>query len=239
MYCGYCGEKLEDRTPFCTHCGAATGAASAQTAAPVTPVQDAPGRQPKAPAPQPVVQASGAADETALKEMKAYLQTSLIPAFIGIIIALFGLVSVISLGQIVASIIIVVFGAILIYSSLGSRKTMEKCMEELTASGELHAVLQDFSAATSLVNDKIRLGNTYVFGKKKDVVVRYTDIRKLYQSIKKKNFVENSRTLDYVGADGKTHTLCDLLLKGKSDEDMAKIMMVVKSKNPGVHLGYK
>lgn len=247
MFCKYCGQKLEDTATFCSHCGAATKSdpVPPQCVPPVEePTQhETPSVQYQGPAvqldPKPSADPAAPVDPNALKNLKSYLQTSIIVGIIGIVLAILGVISLVLIGQIVSCLIIVAFGALLMYTGFGSRKSMDKLINEMTASGEIHAVLQDFSTATSLVNDKIRLGETYVFGKKKDNIVRYTDIRKLYQSIKKRNFVESSRTLDYVGADGNIHTLCDLYLKGKSDEDAAKIMLIVKTKNPNVQLGYK
>lgn len=119
-----------------------------------------------------------------------------------------------------------------------SRRACKKYLKEMAQSGEMERVLSDFSGAVPMVKDKIRLGDRYIYGKTKGQPVAYRDICRVYQHIEKRNFVENRRTLVYVDPQGKRQDLCDLLLHGKSDEDMKKIMIHIKLRNPNTQLGY-
>lgn len=130
-------------------------------------------------------------------------------------------------------------GVIMIWVSVSSRKDYRKHLERLEQTGEIDRVLQDFATAQPLVGGAVRLGQYYIFGKRQGGAVRYEDIRQVYQHIHKRNFVENSRSLRYVNSQGKTKDLCSLALRGKSDQDVMRIMAVIKAKNPSVHLGYR
>ena len=116
-------------------------------------------------------------------------------------------------------------------------------IKEAELSGELETILSDFSRSRPMVIDKIRLGEKYIYGKKKGSPVSYSEIVKVYQSIHGtrslgKTF-ENERRLNAVLSDGSTRKLCNLMLWGDSDEDVGKIMAYIQQKNPSVHLGYK
>lgn len=129
--------------------------------------------------------------------------------------------------------------AILIRSAVLSSKKFTDYIRNAETSGEMGIILGDFSQSYSMVKDNIRLGRRYIFGKKQGRPVKYSEITKVYQSIHKTNFVEDSRQLNAVLSDGETRTLCNLMIRGKSDEDLARIMGFIQHQNPGVHLGYK
>ena len=129
-------------------------------------------------------------------------------------------------------------GVGMFWSGISGHKEYKTKMAELENSGELGRLLSDFGAAQSFVDGKIRLGQTYIFGKGQGHWITYGEIRQVYQYVHKKNFVENGRQLRCVNSQGKTLTLCDLKLKGKSDEDVYKIVAIIKTKNPGVIIGY-
>lgn len=129
-------------------------------------------------------------------------------------------------------------GALLLWASISSLRALNAQLKAMEASGELARVLEDFAQGEVLVKGNVRLGQSYVFGKGTDRVIRYEEICRVYQYIKKRNFVETVRCLKYVDAQGNTRDLCPLLPRGKSDEDALRIMNVIHSKNPATQFGY-
>lgn len=176
-------------------------------------------------------------DPVKLKEMKKYLKPGLGWIIFGALMLIISILGFMGMGWV--ALIYLIGGGILLWVGISSSNDVEKLVRELEAKGELERVLADFEGGKSFVKDKIRVGNSYLFGKRKGQIVRYEDIRQIYQSIRKRNGAETSRTLQYVNAQGKTLTLCDLQLREKSNEDMMKIMMIIKAKNPAVKLGYQ
>lgn len=160
----------------------------------------------------------------------------LLAAFMSIFIICF--IEFSALG-IVFALVLGVVGAILIRSAALSSKKFTDYIQNAETSGEMGMILGDFSQSYSMVKDNIRIGRRYIFGKKQGRPVKYSEITKVYQSIHKTNFVEDSRQLNAVLSDGETRTLCNLMIRGKSDEDLARIMGFIQHQNPGVHLGYK
>lgn len=166
-----------------------------------------------------------------------YLSPASSLSMFGVAIVLFGFFLLFSLG--LPAIIVILGGFLFTSNDSTTKKGLDQQITRLQASGELSAVLEDFSASKQMVQDKIRIGNKYLFGKGQGQVVRYRDIQQLYQYVFKQNGAEGSRQLRYIGTDGKMHTLCELLPGDKSKDDVVQIMTIVKSKNPAVQLGYK
>lgn len=129
-------------------------------------------------------------------------------------------------------------GVLILWVSVSSIRELNAQLQAMEASGELARVLEDFAQGEVLVKGNVRLGKYYVFGKGSDRVIRYEEIRRVYQYIKKRNFVETTRCLKYVDPQGTTRDLCPLLLRGKSDEEALRIMNVIHSKNPTTQFGY-
>ena len=140
---------------------------------------------------------------------------------------------------VILSILFLGAGIGIIWQGISSSKKFQASIQEMGSTGELQLLLADFSRSCSMVGDNVRVGERYIFGKKKGYPVSYNDISKVYQSIHKTNFIEDSRSLEAVLTNGKVCTLCDLKTGGKSDEDVSKIMGYIRQQNPRVHLGYK
>ena len=134
---------------------------------------------------------------------------------------------------------ILVMGAVVIWSCISNVRSLNRLFAELEERGELDRIVEEFNRAEVLVKGKVRLGPNYIFGKGAGHLVRYENIRQVYQYVKKRNFVEVVRSLKYVDQNGKTRDLCELQLRGKSDEDVQKIILAILSKNPMVKIGYK
>lgn len=141
----------------------------------------------------------------------------------------------------VAWVVLVILGGggVLIWLGWSTIQDRKKMFREMEETGEIQRVLSDFETALPLVNGNVRLGQHYIFGKGKARIIRYGEIRQVYQHITRRNFIESERCMKYVDSKGKTRDMCNLLLRGKSDEDVMRIMLVIQAKNPTVKLGYK
>lgn len=70
--------------------------------------------------------------------------------------------------------------------------------------------IADFSTAQPFLDDHIRLGSKYAFGKHYCAVLKYTDIVKIYQRVRKDILVELDRELCVVDKSGNVWSLCKL-----------------------------
>lgn len=134
---------------------------------------------------------------------------------------------------------VAVMGGVVIWSAISGMRELNNQFRELESSGQLDRIVEEFNRAEVLVKDKIRLGQNYIFGKGSNRLMRYEEIQQVYQYVKKRNFVETVRTLKCVDRQGKTRDLCQLQLKGKSDEEVKRIVAAIWQRNPGVKIGYK
>ena len=100
-------------------------------------------------------------------------------------------------------------------------------------------ILRDFAASHPMFDGELRVGNQYLFGKNSGAAVAYGDICRVYENIQKTAFLETNRNLMYKDASGKASSLCKLPLKGKAAEDVLKVMIFIRTKNPVVRLGYQ
>lgn len=133
---------------------------------------------------------------------------------------------------------VVVFPGGLLLSLIPAWKD-RKFFRSLEGGNQLEQVAADFTAAVSMRKNRIRFGRRWIFCKGKCRLVRYEDIRQIYQYVHRTNFMEDDRALKYVDSNGKTRVLCKLELQGKSDEELHKMADLILSKNPGVKIGYK
>lgn len=126
-----------------------------------------------------------------------------------------------------------------IWGHIRAVKLLKSQLESMQSTGELDRVLQDFAAGQSVFDDNLRVGNYYLFGKKHGGVVRYGEIKQIYQHIQRTYFIETARSLQFVDVNGKTRVLCKLPLWDKAKTQVLQVMAFVQSKNPTVKLGYK
>ena len=178
------------------------------------------------------------------EDFLSYIKESGSPFLIGLGIfifamGLFSLTVVDSAITLIFAAFFIVLGIFLIYLTINASKKFKSDIQKAEESGEMNWILNDFFQSYPLVDDNIRLGQVYIFGKKKGYPIRYSEIKKVYQYVRKRNFIESSRELRADLHSGQTIPLCDLKLRGKSDEDVARIMGFIRHKNPHVHLGYK
>lgn len=172
------------------------------------------------------------------KTLEKYLRPSSALTVIGVILLAFGIV-IGAAGAVLVLLLELVVGALLLWVGLSPVKTLKKQLEELETQGRLPGVIREFESGKQFLKDKLRLGPTYILGKKSGVVLTYDQVKKIYQHVHRTNFVEDRREIRVETTEGKIISLCPLPLKGKGDEELVRIISVIKTMNPGVHIGYK
>ncbi len=95
--------------------------------------------------------------------------------------------------------LLVLLTAIALFDFIPDIYKISDCLsqiKELKKTGEIDGVLADFESAEKHLDDEIRIGSKYVFGKKSGRVVKYEEITKVHNFIrnrygyKRKRFVE-------------------------------------------------
>ncbi|MBQ7119695.1 MAG: hypothetical protein IJO09_05725 [Oscillospiraceae bacterium] len=114
-----------------------------------------------------------------------------------------------------------------------------KFIKELKESGLEEAVEVDFRSAVSNSNDRVRFGKEWMFAKWSIKLIRYSEIKQVYQLIIRKNGVENERRVQYVDTAGKEHKICRIKRFGKGDGEFMEIVELIVAKNPNVKVGYE
>ena len=131
-----------------------------------------------------------------------------------------------------------VFGAGVVYFISRALK-FKKFFDNLSESGELSIVEADFLNAKIRRNDTVRFGERYIYIKKSGKLVKYEDIKQVYQYVHKTNFIETERALKYKDQNGKEYYLCKLELRDKSRNEMVEIISLLLAKNPNIKIGYR
>lgn len=116
---------------------------------------------------------------------------------------------------------------------------MSRQLEELEQSGALRSVLRDFAQSESFFKNELRSGDTYLFGKKYGLMVRYNQIEKIYQKVQKRNHVEIGLFLVVKVAGSGARTLCSVSRPWTGGEELKKLFGLIQQKNPNAHLGYR
>ena len=115
----------------------------------------------------------------------------------------------------------------------------KKFLDNLVADPSYPAIEAEFKCAKSMIKDRVRLGENYIFTKHSGKLLKYSEISKVYQYIHKTNFAEDERALKYINTNGKHRKLCKLDLRGKSDAELQVVVSIIMSKNPNVTIGYR
>lgn len=147
----------------------------------------------------------------------------------------------------ILGIIVFVVGGILIVLMLWAMvSTIIRLVREIkynrTVAREEETV-RDFDSAAQFFDDRLRLGKKYIFGISSGRIIPYTDVERIYQTVKKTSYIsEQKRTFDCellkdVDSTYNTYTLCRLQIYGKSDKEAAKAAALIASINPQIKFG--
>ncbi len=173
------------------------------------------------------------------EELRQFLKPSIALAVGGAVVMALGLVFGIAGHVLVALIILLAIGGVLLYFGVKEQTDFKRLMEEYARQGTLEEIAADFAAGRTWSKDTLRTGEKYCYNKGSGRVYPYTDIRNVHQYVHKTNGVEDQRQLRAVMADSKTVTLCTLKLRGRSDEELQQLIMLLLSKNPSITVGYR
>lgn len=175
------------------------------------------------------------------KELKKFLKLDaylwlIIPA-VGCLLMIASTISMLVRGnfEVVAPLILIVISALGTIPFFVRISTLKKLEENPL----LPQMETDFRSAFPMRKDTVRFGQYWIFSRSSKKVINYSDITRVYQNIHKTNFIEDSRSIMFVDQNGKPRELCKLELRGKSDEEVKQIFMIILQKNPNVALGYR
>ena len=177
--------------------------------------------------------------------LQKHLRPSMSLIFATVFMALFTIVLVcvgISVGGVVGILLTVFFLAITVVVGWSAWKAFSDCSKQLSdmeQSGELNRVLREFESGKQFFKGKLRIGPTYILGKRSGRILTHSQVKKIYQHVHRTNFVEDRRELRVETTDGKTVSVCRLPLRGKGDQELVQAIAIVKTMNPGVYIGYK
>lgn len=115
----------------------------------------------------------------------------------------------------------------------------KKFFAALEKDPSLSSLEGEFAAAKSMRKDSVRFGENLIFIKGSGALLRYSDIKRVYQYIYRVNLIEKERTLKYADGKGKDKKLCPLETGGASDGEVAEMTALILSKNPLVELGHR
>ena len=98
--------------------------------------------------------------------------------------------------------------------------------------------IADFPVARPFMNNRIRLGDKFVFGGNYCTILRYTDISRIYQYVDKKSLFYG-RQLHAFDISGKFWRLCSLRVLTENQPGLNDVLDFIMSKNPRVAIDYR
>lgn len=127
---------------------------------------------------------------------------------------------------------------ILASGTIKERRGFRAKLDKMEAEHTLDELLAEFDQAEPVLHDGMRLGTRHVFPHKNGDMIPYEQIVRVYQFVKKRNFIEVSRELCAVVAnEKKPRTLCSLRKK-KDEEELKRVVTMMLLKNPAIKVGY-
>lgn len=222
MFCQNCGKQIPENVKFCNHCGAAQVTVSTQN---TQQTYQAGAQQQQQQSYQKLDDKMFKKYVTSIKERNLFIAMCVvaIPGFVippvGFGLALFA----------------VLFGITWAVNS----SNMKKRISIMQANGTYEKMLQEFSSSSSILNDKVRYSENYIFGKSSGCFLNYKDVYWIYRHIVRYLFIPLSSKVIVGDNTGKLLSLCKLKLSGATgDEEIKAVASIVHRKNPNVLLGF-
>lgn len=172
------------------------------------------------------------------KEFEKFLRPGYTPLVVGVIVAVFFVMFMVS-GLVVPGLIALVPAALCLWAGWSSISDFKKQMEALETSGRLDGVIREFESGKQFFKGKLRMGSAYILGKRSGRILTHGEVRKVYQHVHRTNFVEDRREMRVETGDGKVISLCQIPLRGKGDQELVQAIAIMKTMNPGIYIGYK
>ena len=173
------------------------------------------------------------------EELKKYLCPSKLPRVGGGAFVIIGLIGMGIVEKPIGTFIICCIFAIIVSApTLITIYNLSSAIEILEKNETLSEVFGEFKNSQSILNDALRLGPEYMFGKGMGTIIKYKDISNIYQYVHKTNLVEDKREIRVEKVSGEEIKLCKIYLNGKSDDELIILMNYILEKNPNVQIGY-
>ncbi len=83
----------------------------------------------------------------------------------------------------------------------------------------------------------LAMGEKYIFGKHGLIVHEYSEIKRVYQYVRRVSGGIDKKEIRVETKSG-TYTLCDLDIETTTKDDIALVFVKIKTKNPSVIIGY-
>lgn len=172
------------------------------------------------------------------KGLEKFLYPSSTVLVVGIVMAVFGILLLVN-SIFLPALLALPIGGLCIWTGWSTIADCKKQLDSLEASGQLDGVIREFASGRPFFKNKLRVGPTYILGKKSGRVLTHSEVRKVYQHVHKTNFVEDRREIRVETADGKIVSVCQIPVKGKGDQELLQVISIMKTMNPGIYIGYK
>ena len=108
----------------------------------------------------------------------------------------------------------------------------------LRNNGIYQEAINDFVSAKPFMNDRVRMGDKYIFCRRKCVILRYYDISKVVQDYHIENGLETNRTLNAVDIYGNVWFLCNLETNTDNQPGLKEAVDFMTSRNSGITIDF-
>lgn len=220
MFCQNCGKQIPENVKFCNHCGAAQVSSSAQNSQ----------------QPQTSSTHQSSHQQVSEKTFKAYVAPNVLRnAFIvTVVLAIASLATMPPVG--IGFAFIAVMIGIVWLSRSGK---LNKRISQMQANGTYDRMLREFATASSMLNDKVRYSENYIFGKNSSNFWSYKEISWLYRHNMRYLFIPVRSDAMIGDNNGKVSSFCKLTPLGNAgNEEIKALASLVLKKNPQVLLGF-
>ena len=130
-----------------------------------------------------------------------------------------------------------ILGLVLTLSARAAKKRTDRALAALGGYAVEQAAAEMDAPTTERVNnDRLRLGEQYLFGKHKGMLLRYDQVVWAYQQVQRTNFIVTGRNLLLGDEQGNLTAAASFGRKG--EEQIAELMRRIAARNPSVLLGF-
>lgn len=125
-------------------------------------------------------------------------------------------------------------GLFMMYVAFIPSLSYKKMINFLNNNGIYYEAVAEFPSAQSFFDDRIRLGNKYIFCRSRCAILRYYDICRVYQKPYYGGEIERRREFSAVDTSGKVWPLCPLKPDTDIQPGLDDVIDFMLSKNPGI-----
>ena len=137
----------------------------------------------------------------------------------------------------VLAVITLLLGLVLTLSYRGAKKRTDRALEALGGYAVEQAAAELDAPTTRVVGrDALRMGENYVFGRRKGLMLRYDQILWAYQQIQRTNFIVTGRNLMVADVWGKVTVAAAFGRKGEAQ--INELLRELAQKNSSILLGF-